>query len=243
MSSWATRTLRRVATDLRSYQDGRRIPLDVVDAFTISLELVYRDLIAGEQLNLFAVNVDQECEVVRQALRFLRKLQDEPCPTHENHSPPLLHTGYVGRPKFEISCEQLTFLIESKFTASQMAQIIGVSLSTIRRRMAEYGLSITAEYATLTDEELDSVVEEIRHDFLMCGNRQMQGHLLSRGYRVQQQRVREAQRRVDPEGSLMRRLRVVNRQQYQVPTPLSLWHIDGNHKLIRYVYMYVMSLL
>ena len=29
----------------------------VVDAFTISLELVYRDLIAGEQLNLFAVNV------------------------------------------------------------------------------------------------------------------------------------------------------------------------------------------
>ena len=101
--------------------------------------------------------------------------------------------------------------------------------------MAEYGLSITAEYATLTDEELDSVVGEIHHDFPMCTNRQMQGHLLSRGYKVQQQRVREAQRRVDPEGSLMRRLRVVNRRQYQVPVPLSLWHIDGNHKLIRYV--------
>ena len=52
VSSWATRTLRRVATDLRSCQDGRRIPLDVVDAFTISLELVYRDLIAGEQIIL-----------------------------------------------------------------------------------------------------------------------------------------------------------------------------------------------
>ena len=54
-----------------------------------------------------------------------------------------------------------------------MAQIIGVSLSTIRR-MAEYGLLITAEYA-LTDEELDSVVREIHHDFPMCGNRQMHG--------------------------------------------------------------------
>ena len=109
MSSWAIRTLRRVATDLRSYQDGRRIPLGVVDAFTISLELVY--LITG----------DQEYEVVRQALRFLRKLQDEPCPTHENHTPPLLHTGYVGRLKFEISCGQLTFLIESRFSAPQIA--------------------------------------------------------------------------------------------------------------------------
>ena len=53
-----------MATDLRSYQDGRRIPLDVVDALIVSLEPVYQDLIAGEQLNLFAVNVDQGCEVV-----------------------------------------------------------------------------------------------------------------------------------------------------------------------------------
>ena len=49
-----------MATVLRSYQDGGRIPLDVVDAFTISLELVYRGLIAGEQLNLFSVNVERE---------------------------------------------------------------------------------------------------------------------------------------------------------------------------------------
>ena len=74
--------------------------------------------------------------------------------------------------------------------------------------MAEYGLSITAEYA-LTDEELDSVVREIHHDFPMCGNRQMHGCLLSCGYRVQPQRVREAQRRVDPKGSLMRHLKGV----------------------------------
>ena len=53
---------------------------------------------------------------------------------------------------------KLTFLIENRFTAPQIAQIIGVSLSTIRRRMAKYRSSLTAEYATLTDEELDSVV-------------------------------------------------------------------------------------
>lgn len=34
----------------------------------------------------------------------------------------------------------------------------------------------------------------------------------------------------------MRRLRlhVLRRRQYSVPGPNSLWHIDGNHKLIRY---------
>ena len=40
-----------------------------------------------------------------------------------------------------------------------------------------------------------------------------------------------SQRRVDPEGSIMRRLQAVNRRRYQVPSPRSLWHMDGNHKL------------
>ncbi len=31
------------------------------------------------------------------------------------------------------------------------------------------------------------------------------------------------------------RLRVLSRRQYSVPGPNSLWHIDGNHKLIRSV--------
>ena len=43
-------------------------------------------------------------------------------------------------------------------------------------------------------------------------------------------------RRVNPEGVLLRalELNVVRRRSYQVQGPLSLWHIDGNHKLIRY---------
>ena len=49
--------------------------------------------------------------------------------------------------------------IESRFTAPQTAEILGVFLNTIRRRMADYGLSITAEYTPFTDAELDRVVE------------------------------------------------------------------------------------
>ena len=43
---------------------------------------------------------------------------------------------------------------------------------------------------------------EIKTDFPTCGQKQMMGHLKSRGRRVQQERVREVMRRVDPAGSI-----------------------------------------
>lgn len=64
----------------------------------------------------------------------------------------------------------------------------------------------------------------------------MSGLLLSRGLRIQQTRIREMMRRVDPQGTLYRALslRAVHRRRYHVADPQSLWHVDGNHKLIRY---------
>uniref|UniRef100_A0A1X7TV99 Integrase core domain-containing protein n=1 Tax=Amphimedon queenslandica TaxID=400682 RepID=A0A1X7TV99_AMPQE len=67
----------------------------------------------------------------------------------------------------------------------------------------------------------------------MCGNTQMKGYLISRGYRVQQFRIRDSVRRVDMIGTAMQRLTVLSRRNYSVPR-LSLYHIDSNHKLIRW---------
>ena len=81
--------------------------LEAVDTFVITLELVYRELIAREQLDGFNADVAEACDFVNQSLNFLRRYQDEQLPTHESHTPPLLHTGCVGRPKFEIPCPQI----------------------------------------------------------------------------------------------------------------------------------------
>ena len=89
------------------------------------------------------------------------------------------------------------------------------------------------QYSIIIDQELDNLVSQIQHQFPTCGNQQMQAHLLSRGLRLQQLRIRESRRRVDPEESLLRRLNGIFRREY-VPAPRSLYHIDGNHKLIRY---------
>ena len=99
--------------------------------------------------------------------------------------------------------------------------------------MEQYGHYVHNLYSTLSDDQLDSVVTRIQSRFGVCGNRQMMGHLLASGIRVQQDRVRESQRRVDPGGCAMRRMVAINRRKYKVNGPLALWHIDGNHKLIR----------
>ena len=61
----------------------------------------------------------------------------------------------------EFPCTQIEYLIENRFTALQIAQMLGVSLSTIRRKMALYGLSIRAEYAQISDDELDAMITDI----------------------------------------------------------------------------------
>ena len=99
--------------------------------------------------------------------------------------------------------------------------------------MAEFNIFHSDQYTNITDHDLDAIIIVIKQTFPNCGNKQLQGHMLSQVYRVQQQRIRDAQRRIDPEGSVMRRLRAVNRREYRVAAPQSLWHMDGNHKLIR----------
>ncbi|CAH3159093.1 unnamed protein product [Porites lobata] len=73
-------------------------------------------------------------------------------------------------------------------------------------------------------------------EFPNCGYKRITGLLLNLGHRILQNRIRECMRRVNPEGVLLRvlELRTVCQRRYQVSGSLALWHIDGNHKLIRW---------
>lgn len=155
--------------------------------------------------------------------------------TDTNVQTEAIFTGNPGRPRFNIPEEQLSFLVDRRFTASQMAALLGVSKRTVERRLRDIGLSIRGTYTNLTEEELDSTVEQILTSLPNTGYKRMTGYLLARGVRVQQRKIRESMRRVDPQGTLIRALEinVIHRRSYSVPSPLALWHIDGNHKLIR----------
>lgn len=138
-----------------------------------------------------------------------------------------------GRPRYCISREQLLYLVHEKFNREDISRMLGVSVSTIQRRLNDYNISIKESYTELTNEELDRVILQIQRDHPNTGYRRMEGFLSTRGIRVQQMRLRLAMQRTDPDGVVLRWLNTIHRRTYQVTSPLALWHIDGNHKLIR----------
>ena len=62
----------------------------------------------------------------------------------------------------------------------------------------------------------------------------MAGHLRHLNIHVQQLRIRDSLHRISPASLAVRWNETIVRRVYSVRSPLALWHIDGNHKLIRY---------
>ncbi|XP_064633655.1 uncharacterized protein LOC135491614 [Lineus longissimus] len=73
--------------------------------------------------------------------------------------------------------------------------------------------------------------------FPNAGFKTIEGDLRRQDIRVQQHRLRSSMWRVDPNGGTIRQIRHIRRRKYQVKSPLSLWHIDGHHKLIRWKFV------
>ena len=144
--------------------------------------------------------------------------------------------GDRGRPRCNITKQQLEYFLDFGFTATGISAMLGVSEPTIRRRLQEFGLS-SRNFTTLSDDALDGIVIEIKEDFQQSGYRVIRGILRARGYHVAECRVMECLRRVDLEGVIIRslQLQIVHRRGYKVYGPNALWHVDTNHKLIRRV--------
>ena len=88
-------------------------------------------------------------------------------------------------------------------------------------------------YSTIDDNQLDELTRQACDEHPGIGIRVLKGFLLSKGCRVQRERIRLSLLRIDPIGIVQRWKSTVKRRQYNVKHPLSFWHIDGNHKLIR----------
>lgn len=144
-------------------------------------------------------------------------------------------SGGRGRPKVEIPRNTLEYLIGNHFSVHRVAYLLQTSVSTVRRQMHDFGLSsIRSTYSVISDAQLDTLVRQIQYQYPNCGYRLLKGHLAAMGYRyrIQEKRIRDSLRRVDPVG-IMSRWICANQRTYSVSGPNALWHIYGNHKLIR----------
>jgi len=138
-----------------------------------------------------------------------------------------------GRPVIPLEEDQLTFLLEHGFRIQQIADMFACSRKTVERRIYEYHIT-SHGYSTISDTQLDELVEGQCTLHPRCGEKSIEGTLRCMGVHVQRRRVRESLRRVDPIGVERRLRRALHRRQYSVASPNALWHIDGHHMLVRW---------
>ena len=130
--------------------------------------------------------------------------------------------------------EEIEYLRGLQFTWTKTADILMISRSTLYQHLQQEGVELTRTYSDISDAELGRMVLSIKQRHPSDGERLMIGHLLHLGYIVPRARLRASLHRVDPINTALRRSIAIRRRVYSVDGPNSLWHIDGNHKLIKW---------
>lgn len=141
-----------------------------------------------------------------------------------------------GRPKFIITKQQLEYLRETGMTWSKIAKCINVSERTLYRRVENFDLYV--RYSDITDAELDVLLKNVLALTPKAGESYIRGSLKGRDVLVQRWRVRQRLQVVDPIGRAVRWGCTVRRRVYNVKSPNSLWHIDSDHKLISWRFVF-----
>lgn len=143
---------------------------------------------------------------------------------HSSYQVTTVSAHICGRPRFNISRDQLEYLCSMSFSWTKIASMLGVSRMTIYRRRVEYG--ITSSGSNLSDGDLMSILQQISSEQPAMGETMMWGRLKSMGFHVTRSQLRVAIREVDPiQRALRWNTQLARRQPYSVPGPNSLWHI------------------
>lgn len=139
-----------------------------------------------------------------------------------------------GRPRKNIPREYLENMLSLKVPISDIARSLGVSRPKIYNAIQEYGMVYEGRFSSHSENELRDAVIGIKENHPNAGEVMVQGHLRANGVNVQRRRIRSTIKEVDPEGVQARSRLPIRRRVYSVPCPNYLWHVDGNHKLIRW---------
>ncbi|CAG2202198.1 unnamed protein product [Mytilus edulis] len=135
----------------------------------------------------------------------------------------------AGAPKFIIPKEILNNLLEDGFLISDIANLLSVSERTIYRRMDEYG--VFYRHCRWRFRRLNY---KCNYRVPFCRETLLRQILVKTNVKVQRSRLREILHHVDDNGIQDRRAGRLKRRVYNVQGVNHLWHIDTNHKLVRW---------
>lgn len=88
-------------------------------------------------------------------------------------------------------------------------------------------------FTSISDQHLDYQVGLIKNLMPKAGQSLVKCTLQARGIYMSLPRVQESMTLVDPVATALRWAALISHCTYSVSGPYTLWHIDGNHKLVR----------
>ena len=129
--------------------------------------------------------------------------------------------------------EEILQLKSLNYSWTKIADMLQVSRQTLYRRLEEFGID-SYKFTSISEQDLDTALIDIKESHPSCGEVMIQGHLLHNGIKVPREKLRAAIHRVDHTNTISRHSSVIRRRVYTTPHPNAVWHLDGNHKLIRW---------
>lgn len=158
------------------------------------------------------------------------------CCVFGSAQPPKYYNHGGGAPKFTIPQSILSNLIDEGFKAKEISTLLGVSERTIYRRLHDFNLKFQ-EFSDVSDSVLDEHLITLCNEFPNCGERFLNQILKQQGLVLQRVRLRESLLRVDSDGVKRRKKNGLHRRVYSVQGSNHLWHLDTNHKLVRWYFI------
>ena len=138
-----------------------------------------------------------------------------------------------GRPKKNIDRLALERLLNLNLPIKDIAEQFGVSRPVVYKAIKDFGIHYQ-RFSGLSETDILHEVHVIKQSHPNAGEVMTQGHLESKGIHIQRDKVRKAIHIVDPGGVEQRKQKPIKRRVYESPFPNYVWHIDGNHKMVRW---------
>ena len=142
-------------------------------------------------------------------------------PTQRRHSiianngmlPPTILNTLPGRPRYNITNEQISHCLSMGMNWREIANCFGISRRTLHRQyLGVQGL----QYTIMTNQELNQIVTDVLQSTPNAGEAYVTGSLRSRGLRIQRRRIRQRLHEVGPIGRSVRRRHAIRRRIYSV---------------------------
>eukprot|EP00794_Sanderia_malayensis_P001485 gene1485-1642_t len=144
--------------------------------------IVLEDLVTVQGYLVYLDSITRVPEEATGSLLSARRILEQKT---NSKIPAALGCGRAGRPKYDITEEQLQVLLQAGFKIPSIASLLHVSKRTVERRMQEFGLTASSRFSSISNESLDEMVREVKEMNSHCGSKLLAGYLRSKGTFVQ----------------------------------------------------------